>query len=133
MRRGPFRNMISGQPSRTAASFLATPPVKVNWSRTPPERARIGLHGSFATTYRGHGTDRAVVAATITAAFFDDPVTRWALPDVDRRRAALEPIFRLYADAYAPLGATYLRDDGNGVAVWLPPGRQLLTAEQEVA
>ena len=77
--------------------------------------------------------DRAAVAATITAAFFDDPVTRWALPDVDRRRAALEPIFRLYADAYVPLGETYLTDDGNGVAVWLPPGRTLLTPEQEVA
>ena len=27
-----------------------------------PSRARIGLHGSFATTYQGHGTDRAVAA-----------------------------------------------------------------------
>src|SRR6185369_15891052 len=27
----------------TAASFLATPPVNVNWSRTPPERARIDI------------------------------------------------------------------------------------------
>ncbi|MHB9059794.1 MAG: L-serine ammonia-lyase, iron-sulfur-dependent subunit beta [Bacillota bacterium] len=27
-----------------------------------PARARIGLHGSFAQTYRGHGTDLALVA-----------------------------------------------------------------------
>lgn len=32
---------------------------------TTPERARIGLHGSFAATYRGHGSDRAVVAGLL--------------------------------------------------------------------
>ncbi len=30
-----------------------------------PARARIGLHGSFATTGRGHGTDRAIVAGLL--------------------------------------------------------------------
>lgn len=30
-----------------------------------PERARVGLHGSFATTYQGHGTDRAVAAGLL--------------------------------------------------------------------
>ena len=28
----------------------------------PPVRARIGLYGSFAATYTGHGTDRAIIA-----------------------------------------------------------------------
>ena len=28
----------------------------------PPVRARVGLHGSFADTYSGHGTDRAIIA-----------------------------------------------------------------------
>ena len=32
-----------------------------------PERARVGLHGSFATTYQGHGTDRAVAAGLLTS------------------------------------------------------------------
>ena len=31
---------------------------------------------------------RAAVAATVAAGFFDDPVTRWLLPDSDRRRRA---------------------------------------------
>jgi len=35
--------LISFFSSRTAASFLATPPVNVNWSRTPPERDKIDL------------------------------------------------------------------------------------------
>lgn len=37
-----------------------------------PERARVGLHGSFASTYRGHGTDRAVAAGLLGMAP-DDP------------------------------------------------------------
>ncbi|MDX1661437.1 MAG: L-serine ammonia-lyase, iron-sulfur-dependent subunit beta [Gemmatimonadota bacterium] len=39
---------------------------------TDPVRARVGLHGSFATTYRGHGTDRAVAAGLLGMAP-DDP------------------------------------------------------------
>ncbi len=37
-----------------------------------PEKAVVGLHGSFATTYRGHGTDRAVAAGLLGMAP-DDP------------------------------------------------------------
>jgi L-serine dehydratase len=37
-----------------------------------PARARVGLHGSFATTYQGHGTDRAVAAGLLGMAP-DDP------------------------------------------------------------
>jgi GNAT superfamily N-acetyltransferase len=80
---------------------------------------------------RAGPADRHTVAATITAAFFDDPVTRWLLPDLERRQAVAEPVFRLYADAYVELGETYLTGDGNGVAAWLPPGKQLFTPEQE--
>jgi len=38
-----------------------------------PARARFTLHGSFAKTARGHGTDLALVAGTL-GAFPDDPV-----------------------------------------------------------
>lgn len=31
----------------------------------PPVRARIGLYGSFADTYSGHGTDRALIAGLL--------------------------------------------------------------------
>lgn len=41
-----------------------------------PERARVGLHGSFATTYRGHGTDRAVVAGLLGMAPDDQRIPR---------------------------------------------------------
>ena len=39
----------------------------------PPERARYLLHGSFAKTAHGHGTDLALVAGTL-GAFPDDPM-----------------------------------------------------------
>jgi L-serine dehydratase len=32
---------------------------------TQPENVRIGLHGSFAETYRGHGSDIAIVAGLL--------------------------------------------------------------------
>src|SRR5688500_20027484 len=44
-----------------------------------PERARIELHGSFARTGEGHGTDKAIVAGLMGFR-----------PDDDRIRTALE-------------------------------------------
>ncbi len=41
-------------------------------------RAEIGLHGSFAKTYRGHGTDRALVGGLLGMAV-DDPRLRDSL------------------------------------------------------
>ncbi len=41
-------------------------------------KARIGLHGSFAKTYHGHGTDRAIIGGLMGMAV-DDPRLRDAL------------------------------------------------------
>jgi GNAT superfamily N-acetyltransferase len=80
---------------------------------------------------RAATTDKTAVAATVAAGFFDDPVTCWLLPDVDRRREIIQATFELYVDAYLPHGETFLTDDGHGVAVWLPPNTELLTPDQE--
>lgn len=93
---------------------------------TTTEAIDLGIRQATAS-------DTAVVTATISAAFFDDPVTCWLLPDVERRREIIQSMFALYAGAYLPHGETYLTDDGNGVAVWLAPHTQLLTPEQEEA
>ena len=37
-----------------------------------PALADIGFHGSFAKTYQGHGTDRAVVGGLLGSAFGPD-------------------------------------------------------------
>lgn len=42
---------------------------------TPPRRARFVLHGSFAKTAKGHGTDLALVAGLL-GSFPDDPKIR---------------------------------------------------------
>lgn len=82
---------------------------------------------------RAATTDRTAVAATVAAGFFDDPVTQWLLPDVDRRREVILATFEVYVDAYLPHGETYLTADGNGAAVWLPPNTELFTQDQEQA
>jgi L-serine dehydratase len=58
-----------------------------------PERATIGLHGSFSTTYQGHGTDRAVVAGLLGMAP-DDPGIPDSLAVADRKGldVVFEPI-----------------------------------------
>ncbi|HID35077.1 MAG TPA: L-serine ammonia-lyase, iron-sulfur-dependent, subunit beta [Anaerolineae bacterium] len=56
-----------------------------------PERAVLGLHGSFARTGRGHGTDRALVAGLLGLAT-DDPHIRESLELA--RRAGMEVRFQ---------------------------------------
>ena len=74
--------------------------------------------------------DRTIASAVITAAFFDDPVTEWIVPDPADRPAVLPPVFGLYFDTFQPHGETYLTDDGHGAALWLPPGRELIPPDQ---
>ena len=52
-----------------------------------PAEADIGLYGSFATTGRGHGTDRALVAGLLGLRP-DDP----RLPDISRNRTDSAPV-----------------------------------------
>ncbi len=56
-----------------------------------PDRAILGLHGSFARTGRGHGTDRALVAGLLGMAT-DDPRIRHSLSLA--RDAGMEITFR---------------------------------------
>jgi len=71
--------------------------------------------------------ETAAVAATVAAAFFDDPVTRWLVPDLARRRALVQPLFEHHIEPFIALGATYLGADGVGAAVWSPPGAELMS------
>jgi ribosomal protein S18 acetylase RimI-like enzyme len=61
-------------------------------------------------------------SAVLARAFFDDPAWVWLIPDPDRRRRLLEPLFRsgfdvTAADVWANAGEL------RGAARWLPPGR----------
>jgi ribosomal protein S18 acetylase RimI-like enzyme len=73
--------------------------------------------------------DRSPVARVLAAAFIDDPVVRWCVPDDTRRAEVLEPMFELYFDAYQPHGDVYVNGSATGAALWLGPGRELFDGE----
>lgn len=56
--------MIGPSSSHTAGACRLALLARHMLSR-PPQRARLALHGSFAKTARGHGTDRALVAGLL--------------------------------------------------------------------
>lgn len=63
--------------------------------------------------------DLPPLADTLAQAFDDDPVWRWMLPDVHRRRRRLFAALLRHA---IPKGRVYTTPDRLAVAVWSPPG-----------
>jgi L-serine dehydratase len=63
--------MVGPSSSHTAGS-LRLARIARSLVEGTPSRSRVSLHGSFAKTYRGHGTDRAVAAGLLGFAP-DDP------------------------------------------------------------
>jgi GNAT superfamily N-acetyltransferase len=92
--------------------------------------SRMTITNSKTQIRKADSEDTAVASAVLTAAFYDDPVTEWLVPDRRRRPAVLPPAFNLYFDAFQAHGETYLTEDGVGVALWLPPRRDLLQPEE---
>ncbi|WP_285116989.1 GNAT family N-acetyltransferase [Leifsonia sp. fls2-241-R2A-40a] len=82
-------------------------------------------------------SDAAAITTTIALAFRDDPVWGPALASADGGTAHLEPFWRFFVDGAIPHGAVHLQDGPAGeaatVAVWLPPGVDELTEDQEAA
>ena len=70
-------------------------------------------------------------AKTLANGFFDDPVFVWTFPDEERRRRNLAGLLEAFARPYVRHGESYLTDDATGATLWLPPGRELVTAEEE--
>lgn len=84
---------------------------------TEPVQAEIRLHGSFAKTYKGHGTDRALVAG-ILGMETDDPGLRNALETA--RERGLEVTFKtVELDGAHPNTAWILLTDAAGDQVSL--------------
>jgi len=84
---------------------------------TQPEQAFLGLHGSFARTGRGHGTDRALVAGLLGMSA-DDPRIRDSLEMA--RAAGMKITFQevdLGEDAHPNSVQMILRGGGQQVEV----------------
>ena len=66
--------------------------------------------------------DGPTVAKTLAAAFQDDPVMRFILPDPDTRRARMPRIFALLFEDDQANGACYRTADGQAATLWQAPG-----------
>lgn len=82
------------------------------------------------TVRKAEAEDGALVAGVLTESFFHDPVTNWLVPDQGRRPSVLPPLFELYFDLFLAHGETYISADGAGVALWLPPGQEMVRENQ---
>ena len=65
-----------------------------------PVRAEIGLHGSFAHTYKGHGTDKALIAGILGLAP-DDERIRFS-PALARQAGLAEQLREIELDGAPP-------------------------------
>lgn len=78
-------------------------------------RAEIGLHGSFARTYKGHGTDKALIAGILGLAP-DDGRIRFS-PDLARERGLAVGIRELELDGAHPNTALVELESAGGRTV----------------
>ncbi len=86
---GPI--MIGPSSSHTAGAERIGRAAKTIFGKTVVS-ARFLLHGSFATTYRGHGTDRALVAGILGMETDDERIREsFALAEAQGMTIAFEP------------------------------------------
>jgi ribosomal protein S18 acetylase RimI-like enzyme len=76
--------------------------------------------------------DLPQVSRTLAAAFQDDPVMAWVVPDEGRRRQSLPSFFMLVAAALARHDLTYQAGE-LGTALWVPPGKPPIAESEEEA
>jgi GNAT superfamily N-acetyltransferase len=79
---------------------------------------------------KGIAEDAIEISRTLSHAFFDDPIMRWAIPDDARRRQVLPDLFELFAETFQGHDENYITEDGAGAALWVPPGKQPVGEDQ---
>ena len=77
--------------------------------------------------------DIDAVTETIALAFAGDPTWGPALAREDGSTAHHVPYWRIFVEGALPHGSVFLTDDGAAVAVWIPPGEDEMSEEQEAA
>jgi GNAT superfamily N-acetyltransferase len=79
-------------------------------------------------------TDTEPLTDVLQAAFWDDPVTRWILPDEGSRSRRLARFFRVLLERhYLPMRAVWTTSDQLGGALWSPPGYWRVTPRELMA
>jgi ribosomal protein S18 acetylase RimI-like enzyme len=79
---------------------------------------------SSVTVRRATATDAGVVSDALADAFFDDPVISWLIPHgVSRRTKRVNGLWAATTASYVRKGKpVFVTDDGQGAALWSPPG-----------
>lgn len=90
---------------------------------------RTSEAGTFDTAglrpRRTAGRDLPMLVETLVAAFIDDPVMTWCVPDTGRRPEILRAFFEIAVDVNQPYGELYTTEPlPVAGAVWVPPGCQ---------
>ncbi len=85
----------------------------------------------LTTTARPPAAALPALAEAMVSAFAGDPLYRWLYPEPGRRAEALRETFVLMLDAGLARGAVHTDAAGAAVAVWTPPGVELLDASGE--
>jgi ribosomal protein S18 acetylase RimI-like enzyme len=71
----------------------------------------------------GRASDVDALARSVARAFGHLPVSQWLVPgEEDARIEAMAGQFRLLVTHALEHGDVYVADEGDGVAVWFPPG-----------
>lgn len=73
--------------------------------------------------------DHQRAVATLSAAFHHDPVFEWVYVDPAQRRSAVPHLFSVLVEQFASRDECRATPDGDGAALWLPPGEELLSEE----
>jgi GNAT superfamily N-acetyltransferase len=76
--------------------------------------------------------DRAAVAAALSAAFMDDPVTSWTTPSERQRPAVLRHFFGCFFDFHVGEGMVFADPERRGAAIWALPGKWRTTTRQDL-
>lgn len=86
------------------------------------------------TVRRASPADVGLVGDVLADAFFDDPVVSWLIPPGVRHRR--QRVGRLWAETAASYfrqdKPAFLAADGQGAALWSPPGRWLAPQSEQL-
>jgi GNAT superfamily N-acetyltransferase len=83
------------------------------------------------TTRVATAADVAPAIATVTSAFFDDPLWGPVFPDPQRRAEQASQLWRLLLTSAQRFPWTFVAEDARAVAVWIPPDGLELTAKEQ--
>jgi GNAT superfamily N-acetyltransferase len=76
-------------------------------------------------------SDVDAIVATLTSAFFDDPVWGPTFPTVTTRAAQVSALWRHSVVSAQRFPWTLVTDGVESVAVWIPPGENEMTGDEE--